>query len=181
MQQEKQSLRQYYQDLRHKQSGKQRFLPDVVSELSNLLSAHSGWLSLYQPFRGEIDPGFINDLWPKDHICLPKTSGNHMCFYPWQDGDNLSSGAFGIKEPLPTAPAVYPDVMILPLLACDRDGYRLGYGGGYYDRYLAEHDCALKIGIGFDCQYLEGDILPRENHDQRLDALLMPTRLIKFG
>jgi len=74
---------------------------------------------------------------------------------------------------------VVPDLVLLPLLAFDQAGGRLGYGGGYYDRTLgalgADHEIR-KVGVGFDEQEVED--LPKEGHDQLLDFVATPTRFI---
>ncbi len=90
----------------------------------------------------------------------------------------LRSGTFGIHEPLAHWPAVAPDVLLVPLLAFDNDGYRLGYGGGYYDRTLSALPRARAIGIAYAGQRV--DILPRDAHDCRLDAILTENGLTEF-
>ena len=87
-----------------------------------------------------------------------------------------------IREPLPEAPVLDPDVVLGPLLAFDTRGYRLGYGGGFYDRTLARLR-ALKpiasIGIAFDEQKV--DAVPHVDYDERLDWILTPSGPLKCG
>ena len=81
-------------------------------------------------------------------------------------------GAFGIPEPaadMPTIPPEEVDLAVVPSVACDLDGYRLGHGGGYYDRFLAACP-GYKVLIQFKSHV--ADRLPREAHDQRCDALI---------
>ncbi|UNT94549.1 5-formyltetrahydrofolate cyclo-ligase [Allobaculum sp. Allo2] len=87
----------------------------------------------------------------------------------------LKPGGFGIPEPV-SDEEIVPDVLVIPLLVfCD--GYRIGYGGGYYDRYLEKHPECLRIGIAFDEQ--EGQFEP-ESWDQRLDWIITPTRTLHY-
>lgn len=99
-----------------------------------------------------------------------------MCFYPL---DQLEYGAFGILEPNAkkgSQKEVVPDVIVVPLLAfCD--GYRKGYGKGYYDRYLKKHPQCLRIGIAYDQQ--EAIFIPG-SWDERLDVIITETRVLKY-
>ena len=82
-------------------------------------------------------------------------------------------GAFGIPEPRSTWPRAFPTMLLVPLLAFDAEGYRLGYGGGYYDRTLAQlrkRNPTTAIGIGFAGQ--EVKTVPHDAADQRLDMVL---------
>lgn len=108
-------------------------------------------------------------------LCLPVTPrrGLPLSFRLWRPGDGLEPGVWGIPVPPVTAPEVEPAVLLVPLLAFDRAGYRLGYGGGYYDRTLAglrEKGPVLAIGIAYAAQQV--DRVPREATDQRLDWIV---------
>ncbi|MBN8528904.1 MAG: 5-formyltetrahydrofolate cyclo-ligase [Caulobacterales bacterium] len=98
-------------------------------------------------------------------------------FRRWTPKDPLAPDAAGIFSPLPSAEVVVPDVVFVPLLAIDRDGYRLGQGGGYYDRTIQalrqRPDRPWFIGLAYSGQSV--DVLPRDAHDQRLDGLLTET------
>ena len=100
-------------------------------------------------------------------------------FKLWQQGEALRAGPFDIKQPVASAPPFTPHIILCPLLGFDARGGRIGYGGGYYDRTLAAMPAALAIGIAFDEQ--EVDALPREPHDQLLDAVLTPSGLRDFS
>lgn len=93
---------------------------------------------------------------------------------PFADAD-LETGPFGIPQPREDAPPVLPSMVFVPLIGFTADGLRLGQGGGHYDRWLAAHPGVVAVGMGWDCQLLEG--LPAEPHDMRLDAVVTPTRL----
>lgn len=137
----------------------------------------------YAAVRGEVDPfPLMAALANQGHpLCLPRTEGDSIVFRTWKPGDPLLVGRFSIPEPDAKAKERRPDLVIVPLLAFDPDGYRLGYGGGFYDRYLAEHRAkrtVRAIGIAYDGQAV--DALPREATDEPLDAVVTETRVIRF-
>jgi 5-formyltetrahydrofolate cyclo-ligase len=99
-----------------------------------------------------------------------------LVFRVWSPGQRLEPDAARIPSPTEDAEALTPDLVITPLLGFDRDGYRLGQGGGYYDRTLER----LRAGgplwtVGLAHAGLEVDRIPREAHDQPLDAILTET------
>ena len=104
-----------------------------------------------------------------------------LIFRAWRPADTLSVGPFGTLQPEATRAEVEPDLLLVPFLAADRDGYRLGYGAGYYDRTL-DHLRARRpvqaVGVGFDLQRLES--VPRDAGDQRLDWLLTEAGAFAF-
>lgn len=117
-------------------------------------------------------------------LCLPvmEGKGKPLVFRAWSPGEPLAETMWGIREPLPEAPVLDPDIVLGPLLAFDTKGYRLGYGGGFYDRTLARLR-ALKpiasIGIAFDEQKV--DAVPHVDYDERLDWILTPSGPMKCG
>jgi len=91
-------------------------------------------------------------------------------FRRWKPEDALEDGPFATRHPAATAERAVPDLLLVPLLAFDKKGGRLGYGGGYYDRTLAglrDRGKVTAVGIGYAAQKMTG--LPREAHDQKLD------------
>ncbi len=94
--------------------------------------------------------------------------------------NDLLPAKFGLKEPKPDLPILDPemiDLVVLPGLAFDRSGNRLGHGAGYYDRFLAHESEAYKLGLAYDFQVVPE--LPVEPHDRPLDGLLTPTGLLE--
>ena len=96
------------------------------------------------------------------------------------EGGGLCPGKFGVSEPEGEESEDKPEVCILPLLAADGQFRRLGYGGGYYDKYLSGKGKGMrKIGICYDFQLTDG--LPSEDHDVLLDALVTDARILVRG
>lgn len=131
----------------------------------------------YWPIGTELDvrPA-MRDLERLGHpLCLPAVveRDHPLLFRQWGDGDPLEEAAFGTSEPGAEAPALTPVVMLVPGLAFDADGFRLGYGLGYYDRTLGalrEAGSLLAIGIAYAAQLIEA--VPHEDHDQPLDLIV---------
>ncbi len=128
----------------------------------------------YFPIRSEADVvpllDRLNDL---GHTCaLPLVLGAHepLAFHQWRPGASTTSGAYGTRVPLAGAREVVPDIVLVPLLAFDPAGTRLGYGGGFYDRTLAklrEKGSCIAVGVAFSAQ--QRDLLPCDPYDEALD------------
>jgi len=123
------------------------------------------------PFRDEID---LRPLWHALHarghaVLLPETTppGNPLIFRLWHPDCKMIRERFGTLRP--DGEPAKPALIFVPLLAFDRTGYRLGYGGGYYDRTLAMYPTVPTIGFGYAA--LEVPEVPREAHDQRLETI----------
>lgn len=134
-------------------------------------------VSAYWPLGEEIDPRpLMKALHLLGHrLALPaiRAAGQPLNFRAWLPGDPLISAGFGTQEPAATAPSVTPSVLLVPLLAFDAAGYRLGYGGGFYDRSLALLRAAgdtLAVGLAYADQQVAA--VPREATDQPLDLVV---------
>ena len=108
-------------------------------------------------------------------ILLPVLTGNNtMRFYEWKKNNILKINQFGMLEPAFLNEHIVPDIMLLPLLAYDNQNNRLGYGGGFYDRYLERylktHNSILTIGIAFSFQ--KHHKLPVSNKDVKVNYIL---------
>ena len=88
---------------------------------------------------------------------------------------DLEAGPHGLMQPAGDAADIVPDVIFVPLLAFDETGGRLGQGGGYYDRWIADHEHVLRIGLAWDTQAIAQ--VPREPHDKQLHLIVTPTRI----
>ena len=168
-------LRKHYKQLRrdiaHKEQ-KSKSICEAVKRLPIWRTAHT--VALYASLPDEVDtaPLIAAALEAGKTVCLPKVQGSTMQFFQITDACEYTTGAFGIREPLSEIPVDKEtiDVMIVPLLAADREHYRLGFGGGYYDRYLADAQSST-IGICFREQ-LSPVPLPHEVHDITLDMII---------
>jgi 5-formyltetrahydrofolate cyclo-ligase len=102
--------------------------------------------------------------------------GQPLIFRAWAPGDAMDRAVWGIAEPKVDKAELEPDVVIAPLLAFDTTGWRLGYGGGFYDRTLKKlrsHKEIIVVGLAFDEQQV--DAVPHLDYDQRLDWVLRPS------
>jgi len=133
-------------------------------------------LALYYPSNYEINVlKFLelNNILNKN-ILLPVTNKNNlMNFFPWKKNDVLFVNKFGTLEPAKTQPKV-PDVILVPMLAFDKNKFRLGYGKGFYDRYLNKYVKKLKniltVGVAFSFQRYHK--LPKNQNDVKLDFII---------
>jgi len=134
-------------------------------------------IASYHAFRGEMDPAFLTDrLRTRRHaVALPVITGKNriLNFHLYEKTDPLVANPMGILEPDGTTALVEPDVLLVPLLAFDRHGHRLGYGGGYYDRTLADLRSRKKIiAIGIAYSFQEIAEIPTDAHDVKLDKIV---------
>ena len=116
----------------------------------------------------------------KFNISLPVIKKNfQMNFYKWSFHDLLKVNKYGIPEP-ETKNIVYPDILLIPLVAFDKNLNRLGYGGGYYDRLikrLSKKKKIIKIGLALSLQRI--DKVPINVHDQKLDYIVTNKYIVK--
>ena len=131
----------------------------------------------YFAIRDEIDPRPLMETFHCDQVrlALPCVVGldQPLIFRAWSPGDALERGAFGIHEPRPGAPEVRPSLVLVPLLAFDSCGRRLGYGAGFYDRTLAmlrAQGPVTSVGLAYQAQRLRR--VPTSGHDLPLDWVI---------
>ena len=134
-------------------------------------------VSGFMPLKSEINPlPLMQKLSAAGaRLALPRIvgRGSPLSMRLWEFGAALDRGQWGIREPKADAPEVDPDVLLVPLLAFDRAGYRIGYGAGYYDKTikrLREVKPVTAIGIAFAAQ--EVPKVPTTPRDERLDLVL---------
>ena len=130
-------------------------------------------IGVYVSFKNEVDTiSLIKEIVNEKSICVPKTDGNLMNFYLINSLDELKKGNFGILEPLNQGKIINKeniDLLIVPIVAFDSNHNRLGYGGGYYDRYLKNYFGKV-IGLAFSFQQIE--ILPVESFDIPIKTII---------
>ena len=136
----------------------------------------------YYPSNYEIDDLDILDLLEKNFfkVSLPIIKkDNQMNFYRWSRNDPLKINKFGIPEPL-SSKVFYPDILLVPLVAYDSSLNRLGYGGGYYDRYIEKLDKikkVIKIGLAFSFQKISS--IPTNKYDKKLDFIVTEKEILR--
>ena len=135
----------------------------------------------YYPTKYEIDDlEILNYFFKKGSIiALPKIKKkSQMEFYKWYQNDPLTINKYGIPEPENTN-RVYPDILFVPLVAFDKELNRLGYGGGFYDRYIqkiSKIKNIVKVGLAFSFQKLK--TIPVNKHDKKLDIIITEKDII---
>ena len=160
LQTEKQQLRRYYREARRTlSSDEKRFIDCKISDnlLKSDLYRDAACIFCYVSTGDEIGTAAILEQ--------ALTDGKTLCVPRIFSLDELKSGAYGIPEPSSGAPEIPPDgisLVIVPALSCDRNGYRLGYGGGYYDRFLAR---TRAVAAALCAESRLTDELPREPFD----------------
>ena len=140
-------------------------------------------VSGFSPLKSEINPvplmRKLVDAGARLALPVVAGKGKPLIMRAWAFGEPLDSGVWGIREPKPSAPEVAPDIMLVPLLAFDRAGQRIGYGAGYYDMTIAKLR-ALKpvtaVGIAFAVQEIGS--VPVTPRDARLDLVLTEREVI---
>jgi len=137
----------------------------------------------FSPLKTEINPiPLMRKLAEAGaQLALPVVAGKGkpLIMRAWSFGNPLDSGVWGIREPKADAPEVAPDVLLVPLLAFDRHGHRIGYGAGYYDMTIAKLRAmkpVVAVGIAFAAQ--EIDQVPVTPRDARLDLVLTEREII---
>ncbi len=140
-------------------------------------------ISGFLPIGSELDlRPMLADLADAKHtIVLPCVVGDNtpLLFREWQVGDPLVEESFGTMAPADDAPEHVPDILLVPMLAFDKAGYRLGYGGGFYDRTLEKirpMKKVIAIGVAYGEQRVEA--VPRGDHDQPLDLIITDEGII---
>ncbi len=180
------------QALRTEMKARRAAIPAAARQAaSQAIAAHGLEFVLHHAKPGSIVGGFMPigeeisplPLMAKLHavqfrLALPVMIGKMkpLEFRAYAPGDALVTAVWGIREPGPNAAVVEPDVVLTALLAFEDSGYRLGYGGGYYDRTLNKLrrvKTPLTIGLGFEEQRV--DAVPRLDYDERLDWILTPS------
>ena len=158
---------------------KSSLICDRLKEYSLFQEAQT--ILAYFCFRQEADLAPLFEL--DKRWAFPRCVGKTLVWHSWQPEDSFQLGKYGIKEPLTTAKEIDPataDLILVPTVACDRNGYRLGYGGGFYDRLLSSERClnVPTVGIVFDSAYVAK--LPIDIWDIRLDFICTETKLDSY-
>lgn len=143
-------------------------------------------VSGFFPYQSEVDTRpllgrLVGEGWTTA-LPIVIALGQPLQFRRWLPGEPTVAGKWDIPRPAETAPLVEPDVLLVPMLAFDRKGFRLGYGGGFYDRtleLLRAKKPVTAIGVAYAAQ--EVDSVPHDAHDQVLDFVMTEKELIRCG
>lgn len=145
--------------------------------LKEIALPNNSVVACFKSFGSEIDTDpLIHSLQMAGHtIVLPVVVGAEqgLAFHLYRPDDKLIANKYGIKEPSPSSPDILPDIILVPLLAFDRQLHRLGYGGGYYDRTINEirqRKKIITIGLAYSRQAVAE--LPKDLHDVQLDMVV---------
>ena len=171
-------------------------LARAVADAAERMAAHfltaipvpaEATVSAYWPMGDEADPlPLVERLRLKGHaVALPRLAGpkrTPLAFHIYGPEDELIAGKFGLSEPAADWARAIPAVLVVPLLAFDARGYRLGYGGGYYDATLADlrrGHSVTAVGLAYAGQEVRD--VPHDEHDQRLDWIVTEQEARKFS
>jgi 5-formyltetrahydrofolate cyclo-ligase len=165
-------------------------LPDfaqrIAAHIDQLPIADGFRVSAYRALAEEADPSRLLQAFEARgcEICYPRVhmKGQPLWFHVPVAHEPWLPGAFGIPEPRADWPRAFPSVLLVPLLAFDAEGYRLGYGGGYYDRTLAHFRAEREvtaIGVAFAGQ--EVACVPHDAGDEKLDMMVTETGVRRFA
>jgi 5-formyltetrahydrofolate cyclo-ligase len=140
-------------------------------------------VSGFMPLKSEISPlplmRKLADAGARLALPVVAGRGKPLIMRSWRWGEPLVPGVWGIREPRPEAPEVQPDILLVPLLAFDRSGHRIGYGAGYYDLTIAQLRAKKPIAaIGIALAAQEVETVPRTAFDAQLDLVLTENETI---
>lgn len=186
----KRELRKYYLDKRNTITEEDRINKSIaiISNLKRELLLEKLDVLTYVSYKSEVDTiEFIKEELKinKRNILAPKVIDKDMLFYRIDDYSDLKSGYKGILEPdncvINDRSGSFDEngIILVPGACFDLNGNRIGYGGGYYDRFLAKHKDLVKIGLLFEEQLYDG-IISSEAFDIKLDYLITDKRIIKI-
>lgn len=134
-------------------------------------------IAMYYPFKKEVDLLKLVGVLKDKDILFPKVIGNNMIFVKINSFSDFKKGKFGIMEPSGGPYGKEIDVYLIPGVAFDKKLYRLGYGGGFFDKYFSKQRTGLKVGIAFDFQII--DKLLVFDYDIKMDKIITEKRIIE--
>ena len=177
----KQSLRELLIQKRRMLSAEERTAQSalILSQLEKMtVFQEAKTVLLYYPKNNEVDVLPLFKRYKRDKVLLlPVTHRRGMTANPYEGNDKMHRGKVGIPEPTTPPYEGEIDLIIVPAVAFDKQGNRLGRGGGYYDRFLKKQSHATFIGVGYDFQLV--DEVPVRQHDQKMHRIILPSQTIQ--
>lgn len=177
----KQSLRELLIQKRRMLSTEERTAQSalILSQLEKMtVFQEAKTVLLYYPKNNEVDVLPLFKRYKRDKVLLlPVTHRRGMTANPYEGNDKMHRGKVGIPEPTTPPYEGEIDLIIVPAVAFDKQGNRLGRGGGYYDRFLKKQSHATFIGVGYDFQLV--DEVPVRQHDQKMHRIILPSQTIQ--
>ena len=169
--------------LKNKNSNAFKILPNHLKDLKNFNNYKI--IASFISFKSEISTQFLNEFLFNNGkiLCLPiiKDNSETLNFIEYNLKTKLVSGKFGIMQPSDLSKEFFPEIILTPCLAFDENGFRLGYGGGYYDKtfsYLKKiKHKFISIAVAFDDQKINKVI--HDKYDQKIDYILTEKKLYK--
>ena len=181
---EKEALRKFLINRRSELGPSIDFQSNILNNIKPLIEEiENEYIGTYISFRDELDTKKLNQyLLEREHnLALPAIDfqTKEINFFMYHTNTELIENKFSILEPKNKDKVIFPKIILIPLLGYSKSGFRLGYGGGYYDKYLSKNGIGdvKKIGIAFSFQEVEE--IPVEDHDERLDWILTEKHLYK--
>ena len=181
---EKEALRKFLINRRSELGPSIDFQSNILNNIKPLIEEiENEYIGTYISFRDELDTKKLNQylLERELNLALPAIDfqTKEINFFMYDKNTELIENKFSILEPKNKDKVVFPKIILIPLLGYSKSGFRLGYGGGYYDKYLSKNGIGdvKKIGIAFSFQEVEE--IPVEDHDERLDWILTEKHLYK--
>ncbi len=181
---EKEALRKFLMNRRLELGPSINFQSNILNNIMPLIEEiENEYIGTYISFRDELDTKKLNQylLQRELNLALPAIDfqTKEINFFMYNKNTELIENKFSILEPKNKDKVIFPKIILIPLLGYSKNGFRLGYGGGYYDKYLSKNGVGdvKKIGIAFSFQEVEE--IPVEDHDERLDWILSEKHLYK--
>ena len=148
---------------------------DQLEQMTCFLEAKT--ILLYYPIQNEVDVlPLVKKYKHEKTLLFPVSHRRGMTVHPYAGNEHMHRGKFGIPEPTTPAYDGEIDLVIVPAVAFDAKGRRLGRGGGYYDRFIKKLTHTVLVGVGYDFQLV--DEVPAARHDQRVHRVILPSKTI---
>ena len=159
-------------------SERQMYSQQILEQLEQMTCFRDAkTVLLYYPIQNEVDVLPLVKKYKREKTLLfPVSHRRGMTVHPYAGNEHMHRGKFGIPEPTTPAYTGPIDLVIVPAVAFDAKGRRLGRGGGFYDRFIKKLTHTVLVGVGYDFQLV--DEVPAVRHDQRVHRIVLPSKTI---